>query len=60
MKKSNLKTSVLRVVQKVIGSEVDRNNSGNSFCIGILHSLKDLREIAKIFKKGGIFNEKFC
>lgn len=29
MKKSNLKTSVLRVVQKVIGSEVERNNSGN-------------------------------
>ena len=40
MKKSNLKTSVLRVVQKVIGSEVERNNSGNSFCIGILHQPK--------------------
>lgn len=40
MKKSNLKTSVLRVVQKVIRSEVERNNSGNSFCIGILHQPK--------------------
>ena len=40
MKKSNLKTSVLRVVQKVIGSEVEKNNSGNSFCIGILHQPK--------------------
>lgn len=40
MKKSNLKSSVLKVVQKVIGSEVERNNSGNSFCIGILHQPK--------------------
>ncbi|MBQ6996484.1 MAG: cyclic lactone autoinducer peptide [Lachnospiraceae bacterium] len=40
MKKSNLKTSVLRVVQKAIGSEVEKNNSGNSFCIGILHQPK--------------------
>lgn len=40
MKKSKLKSSVLRVVQKVIGPEVERNNSGNSFCIGILHQPK--------------------
>lgn len=40
MKKSNLKTDVLRMVQKMIGSEVEKNNSGNSFCIGILHQPK--------------------
>lgn len=40
MKKSSLKTSVLRVIQKRINTEVERNNSGNSFCIGILHQPK--------------------
>lgn len=40
MKKSNLKSGVLKVVQKVVDSEVARNNSGNSFCIGILHQPK--------------------
>lgn len=40
MKKNNLKTNVLKVVQKVVSSEVERNNSGTSFCIGILHQPK--------------------
>lgn len=40
MKKSKLKTNALKLVQKVIGSEVERNTFGNSFCIGILHQPK--------------------
>lgn len=54
MKKSNLKTSVLRVVQKAIGSEVEKNNSGHSFCIGILHQPKRPKKKMEIFSKGGI------
>lgn len=37
---SNLKTRVLKAVQKVVDSEVEKNNSGNCFCIGILHQPK--------------------
>lgn len=40
MKKGNLRRNVLKVVQKVVSSEVEKNNSGNSFCIGILHQPK--------------------
>lgn len=40
MKKNDLKTKVLRAMQKVVGFEVEKNNSGNSFCIGILHQPK--------------------
>lgn len=40
MKKNNLKSNVLRVIQKVVSSEVEKNNSGRSFCIGILHQPK--------------------
>lgn len=40
MKKSNLKSNVLRMVQQAVSSEVERNNSGKSFCIGILHQPK--------------------
>lgn len=40
MKKSKLNSKVLSVVQKVVSSEVERNNSGNSFCIAILHQPK--------------------
>lgn len=40
MKKDNLKTEVLKVVQKIINFETEKNNSGNSFCIGILHQPK--------------------
>lgn len=40
MKRNNVKVSVLKMVQKAVATEVERNNSGNSFCIGILHQPK--------------------
>ena len=33
MKKSNLKRNILECIQKVAESEIEKNKSGNSFCI---------------------------
>ena len=40
MKKSNLKRNILECIQKVAESEIEKNKSGNSFCIAILHQPK--------------------
>lgn len=40
MGKKELKTNTLKAIKKVVSLEVEKNNSGHSFCAAILHQPK--------------------
>ena len=40
MNKGKLKANTLKLIQRAVSSEVERNNSGRPFCFGILHQPK--------------------
>lgn len=44
MGKNELKTNTLKAIKKVVSLEVEKNNSGHSFCAAILHQPKRPRK----------------
>ena len=40
MNKGKLKANTLKLIQRAVSSEEERNNSGRPFCFGILHQPK--------------------